>query len=226
MQTVFSEALLAGLRTRNVAEKEEGRDDIFQDPDDVIDPDDSGPRLVVIVAEPTVEKIYTLPPPPSEMPANWWEALLFGKPGDAVSPQNARLALMLVEARLGEHQDSGESIKRDPGANVEAVSSFPTTVGELHDRIYELYDSRGWRVFQQLYHEAAGLQPKRHKMIAATNVIPNSDAATGPPDLLSSEVLRSLPLQVARFFLHEPRDLPRWQTSAPPEGMDDGVWTG
>jgi len=45
MQTVFSQRLLAGLRART--SEEEDRDDTFQDPDDSIDPDDSGPRLSV-----------------------------------------------------------------------------------------------------------------------------------------------------------------------------------
>ena len=54
--------------------------------------------------------------------------------------------------------------------------------------------------------------------------ITNGDATPGPPDLLSPEVLRSMPLPVARFFLHQPRDPPRWRTSPPPDGMDDGAW--
>jgi len=60
MQTVFSERLLAELRTRNAAE-EEDRDDTFQDPDDVIDPDDSGPRLSVTLKEFPNGEIYALP---------------------------------------------------------------------------------------------------------------------------------------------------------------------
>jgi hypothetical protein len=56
MQTVFSQRLLAELRTRNAAD-EEGRDDTFQDPDDRVDPD---PRLSVTLKEP-VDEIYALP---------------------------------------------------------------------------------------------------------------------------------------------------------------------
>ena len=59
MQTVFSQRLLAGLRTRNAAE-EEDQDDTFQDPDDRVDPDDCAPRLVVTLKEP-VGEIYALP---------------------------------------------------------------------------------------------------------------------------------------------------------------------
>jgi len=74
-----------------------------EDPDAREDPDDCVPRLAVRVAEPNVEKIYTLPalpaPLPSEMPSSFWTPLLFGKPDDIVSSENAPLALMLIEAR-------------------------------------------------------------------------------------------------------------------------------
>jgi hypothetical protein len=56
MQTVFSQRLLAGFRTLRDEENVRGGD-----PDDSIDPDISGPRLVVTVAKQSVEKIYTLP---------------------------------------------------------------------------------------------------------------------------------------------------------------------
>jgi len=61
MQAAFSQQLLARLRARNAAE-EEDRDDSFQDPDDPIDPDDSGPRLWVTLKKP-VGEIYALPEP-------------------------------------------------------------------------------------------------------------------------------------------------------------------
>jgi hypothetical protein len=51
---------------------------------------------------------------------------------------------------------------------------------------------------------------------ARVDGVTGSDATPGPPDLLAPEVLRSLPLPVARFFLHEPRTPPRWRTSLPP----------
>jgi hypothetical protein len=60
MQMVFSKRLLAELRARNSAE-EEGRDDTFQDPDDRVDPDDSGPRLSVTLKESPNSEIYALP---------------------------------------------------------------------------------------------------------------------------------------------------------------------
>ena len=55
-----SEWLLAGLRAHNSEEKDP--DDTFQDPDDRIDPDDSGPRLSVTLKEP-VGEISALPEP-------------------------------------------------------------------------------------------------------------------------------------------------------------------
>ena len=55
MQTVFSERLLAGLRTLRDDEEVRGGD-----PDDVIGPDDSGPRLSVTFNEQPVAEIYAL----------------------------------------------------------------------------------------------------------------------------------------------------------------------
>jgi len=61
MQTVFSQRLLAGLRTLRDEEEIRG-DDTFQDPDDRVDPDERGPRLSVTLKEP-VGEIYALPEP-------------------------------------------------------------------------------------------------------------------------------------------------------------------
>src|SRR5262249_30795331 len=44
-----------------------------------------------------------------------------------------------------------------------AGNELPSTVGALHNWIYELYDSPGWFAFQALYHEAMGLHPRRKK---------------------------------------------------------------
>jgi hypothetical protein len=63
MQAVFSQRLLAGLRTRT--SEDEHRTHTFQDPDDRVDPDDSGPRLSVTLKEP-VGEIYALPAAPAE----------------------------------------------------------------------------------------------------------------------------------------------------------------
>ena len=133
---------------------------------------------------------------------------------------------------MGGYQDSGHSIKRDPGANVSVANELPPTVGALHDRIYELYESRGWFVFQQLYHEAAGLRPRRKKA-DETNVITNGDAAAGPPALLDPVVLRTMAPRVAAFMLYEPPERPPWrrqETLAHREHRqtieDCGSWVG
>jgi hypothetical protein len=66
MQTVFSEALLAQFRKKNNhngARHEEPESDgasAGNDSDDVIDPDDSGPRLSVTLKESSVDEIYAL----------------------------------------------------------------------------------------------------------------------------------------------------------------------
>jgi hypothetical protein len=61
------------------------------------------------------------------MPAAWWGALLFGKPDDVVGLEDSRLALALIEARLGEYQDSGHLVKTRPAPNSEAESCLPET---------------------------------------------------------------------------------------------------
>jgi hypothetical protein len=228
---------LARMRRRPPLPKAHNDTVPTDDPDDVIDPDDSGPRLSVRVAEQNVEQIYRLPalpsPLPSEMPSSFWTPLLFGKPGDAVSPQNARLALMLIEARLGECQDSGQFIKRDPWATVSVGDELTATVGALHDRIEQLYGSRGWRVFQALYHEAAGLRPRR-KTSSSVDAVTTGDAVPAAPVDCSSaiepglaEAVMQAPTRVQRWMLAPPPpDAPRWRTSSPPSGMDDGAWCG
>jgi hypothetical protein len=50
--------------------------------------------------------------------------------------------------------------------------------------------------------------------------------APAPPDLLDPVVLATMPPQVARFFLHQPRDPPTWQTRRPAPEQDDGAWCG
>jgi hypothetical protein len=198
------------------------------------DPDDSASRLsVTLKEEQTVEKIYSLPalpsPLPSEMPSSFWTSLHFGKPDSRVSPEDARLCLALIERRLAEGHSSGGPIKRDPGVNTEAAQSLPTTVGALHELIYQLYDFSGWFAFQQLYHEAAGLQPKRHKRVDATNVIPNGDAKPVNCDAIEPGLAAAIvqaPSRVMRWMLAPPREPPPWRTSPPPPGIDDGSWCG
>jgi len=184
--------------------------------------DQAVPALALALDPHTVVQIPTSLP--CEMPSSFWTSLLFGKPDDAVSSENARLALALIEVRLGEYQDSGQSIKRDPGANAEAVESLAATVGSLHDQIYELYDSHGWFAFQQLYHEAAGLHPRRKKIayvdaVTATYAQPVNCDAIEPGLVLA---INQMPTKLQRWMLAPPR----WQTNSPPDGMDDGSWCG
>jgi hypothetical protein len=194
------------------------------DPDDVIDPDDSAlPELSA--------------PLPSEMPANWWEALLFSKPADPVLPQDAHLVLALIEARLGEYLDSGRSIKRDPGANVSVANDLPGTVGALHERIYELYAQRGWFMFEQLYHEAAGLHPRPKtansaNAVSATDAMPASIDCSGIEPGLAEAVIQA-PSRVRRWMLAPPREPPPWRRQesegerAHREALEDlGGWAG
>jgi hypothetical protein len=95
--------------------------------------------------EQPVGEIYALPTPVvrAEMPSSFWTPLLFGKPGNSVSPEDARLALIQIESRLREYQNSAEPVKRSPEPNVSVGDELPATVGALHDRIYELYEGRG-----------------------------------------------------------------------------------
>jgi len=57
MQTVFSQRLLAGLRILRDEEEIRGND-TFQNPDDRVDPDDSGPRLSVTLKQSPADEIY------------------------------------------------------------------------------------------------------------------------------------------------------------------------
>jgi hypothetical protein len=219
----------ATVASRAVA-TEEDRDDPLQDPDDRVDPDDLGPRLAVSLQP--VARSYALPssePLPAEMPSSWWTPLLFGEPGDAISPKDARACLALIEMRLSEGQDSGPLIKTRLAPNGEGATGMPETTGALHEQIYQLYGERGWFAFQRLYHEAAGLHPKRHKTVEATNVIPNNDAASLCCDAIEpglASAIMQAPTRVMRWMLAPPRDPPPWRSNGPPPGADDGSWCG
>jgi len=105
----------------------------------------------------------------------------------------------------------------------------PATVGALHERIYELYDSRGWFAFQQLYHEAAGLHPRLKTVGLTDPAVTNKDAAPLNCDAIEPGLVQAImqaPTRVQRWMLAPPRDPPRWRTSSPPDGMDDGAWCG
>jgi hypothetical protein len=96
---------------------------------------------------------------------------------------------------------------------VSVANDLPPTVGALHERFYELYESRSRFMFQQLYHEAAGLHLRR-KTAGSVDAVTKGDAtpaAPDKPDLLDSVVLRTMPPQVAAFMLYEPREPPPWR---------------
>jgi hypothetical protein len=83
-------------------------------------------------------------------------------------------------------------------------------VGVLHERIYQLYDSEGWFVFQQLYHEAAGLHPADTSN-AVSDAMPAAplDCSALEPGLV--EAISQAPARVARWMLYEPPEPPRWR---------------
>jgi hypothetical protein len=112
---------------------------------------------------------------------------------------------------------------------VSVGNELPPTVGTLHERIYELYAQRGWFVFQQLYHEAVGRKPKRHKTVEATNVTPKGDAAPVNCDTIEpglAEAIMQAPTRVQRWMLAPAYEPPWWRSSLPPDRMDDGSWCG
>jgi hypothetical protein len=129
-------------------------------------------------------------------------------------PQDARLALALIEARLGEYQDSGFSIKRDRGANVSDFQLAPQTVGALHAAIEKHFGVRGWRMFVRFYHEAIGLHP-RPKMAGVTvPAVTNNDAKPLNCDAIEPGLVQAImqaPSRVQQWLLAPPRDPPPWR---------------
>src|SRR5262249_12775388 len=121
------------------------------------------------------------------------------------SALSARSALLAVGCRLSIHPT------RDAPCEAARCHSVET----LRDLLVRVYGELGLAIAYQL---AGREQPLR----GVSSREKGGDAMPGPPALLSPEVLRCLPLQVARFFLHEPRNPPRWRTSLPPDGM--GRW--
>ena len=90
---------------------------------------------------------------------------------------------------------------------------LPGTVGALHERIYELYEARGWFVFQQLYHEAAGLHP-RPKTAGSLDAVTGSDAAPLNCDPIEPGLVHAImqsSSRVQRWLLAPPRDPPPWR---------------
>jgi hypothetical protein len=148
--------------------------------------------------------LLLLPPPSPE-----WSHLLCGRPHEAASALSARMALLAIGCRLGIH----------PSLNAFHEASRCRSAGAVRSLLVHVYGERGLAIAYQL---AGREQPPR----TTSDGVTNGDSKANPPELLSPEVLRSLPLPVARFFLYEPRTPPRWRTSRPPDGMDDGAWCG
>ena len=190
------------------ADPDAGRPDTTEDPDDSIDPDDSAPRFSERVADQNVEKVYTLPALPPLSPD--WFHLLGGRPHSPASASFARMALEAVGCRLAIHPS--------PNALCEAAGCH--SVGAVSSLLVRHLGEQGLATAYQL---AGSEKPP----IASSRLdgVASPDATAGPPDLLSPEVLRSLPPRVARFFLHEPRT-PSWRTSRPLSEADDGSWCG
>jgi hypothetical protein len=145
-----------------------------------------------------------LPPPSPD-----WSSLLCGRPHESASALSAHMALSAVSCKLGIHPS--------PTTLCEAARCH--SVGDVRRLLVQAYGERGLALAYQL---AGREQPPK----TASSRVTGGDAMTSPPDLLSPEVLRSLPLQVARFFLHEPRTPPRWRTGRPTTEQDDGSWCG
>jgi hypothetical protein len=132
-------------------------------------------------------------------------------------------------------RNSEHSIKSDPGAIVSVGNELPATVGALHNRIEECFGSRGWFLFQQLYHEAAGLHP-RPKTAGSVNAVISSEAAPVNCDPIEPglvEALPQMPSKVQRWLLTPPRDPPPWRRQetagerAHREKLEDcGAWVG
>jgi hypothetical protein len=111
------------------------------------------------------------------------------------------------------------SITPSPDALCEAARCH--SVAAVQQLLLRIYGEQGLVTAFEL-----GGREKPDNVVGIVEGVNGVTATPDPPDLLSPEVLRSLPLQVARFFLHQPRTPPRWRTSRPPGDRDDGSWVG
>jgi hypothetical protein len=212
MQTVFSQRLLAELRTLHGEEKVRG-DDTFQDPDDVIDPDDSGPRLSVTLKEPVAE-IYALPavPPclalPPIPPA--WSQLLCGRAHEAASAQYGRMALLAVGCRLGV-TPSQSALEQVAGCR---------SVGAVRRLLILAYGSR---VLSTAFELAGILQPPTSAQSLSYSKASQSVETAEQPVIRQGFTSQA---RVMRWFDRQEPVLPAWRSSPPPAGADDGSWVG
>ena len=144
---------------------------------------------------------------------------------DAVSPQDAQLALQWVAYRL-----------RTPTAP-EATDA--RTVGELHEQVCTAYGEEGWMAFVELWQEAAGIEQPARKQAAKDDTLrrlyvdhkantaeveANGEPFTVPPDT---------PPRIAAFFRHTPKPSPPWRRQETvgerelrAQAEQDGAWCG
>jgi hypothetical protein len=117
-----------------------------------------------------------------------WSHLLCGRSHEPTSALLARMALQSVGCRL--------SIHPSPNALCEAARCH--SAGAVRSLLVRVYGERGLAI---AYHLADREKPSE----IVSSQVKRGEPVHGSPDLLVPEVLRSLPRQVARFFLHEPR---------------------
>jgi hypothetical protein len=186
------------------------------DPDDVIDPDDSGPHLRKDRNFfPVLPTRAALPPIPPD-----WSHLLGGRPHSPTSALAARMALLAVGCRL--------SISSTPEALSEAAGCHD--VGSVRRLLLSVYGTRGL----SCTYELAGLEQPANVVgntVTGGNVqapIPSA-APLNMHDAIEpglAEAVLQMPRRVQRFLLAPSRYPPPWRSAGPPAGADDGSWCG
>jgi hypothetical protein len=213
--------------------QDDGPDDtITIDGGGIEDPNDATRRDDSIRTEP-VQCVLLLPP--AAQSEKWWAALVLGRAEDAVSPQDALVALAHVAYRLGYAR-----------ANIGNVRTEPVTARRLHETVEALYGAAGWTALVECWQEAAGIQqPKRQPKTdcasipaAAPHGKPETPLPLLPSDapLLEEGLYRALPAMpkmVQAFLLYQPKPPPtcRYLESegerAERQALENlGAWTG
>jgi hypothetical protein len=181
------------------------------DPDDDPDPDDSGPypckdRKFF----PVLSDTLALPPPSPD-----WSHLLSGRPHSPATVLSAFRALLAVGCRL--------SIRPREDTLLEAVKC--RSAGDVRQLLASVYGDRGLAIAYQL----AGREQPHRTAGPRDPVVTNNEAAPLNCDPLEPgfvQAVREAPTRLQRWFLAPPREPPRWRTSLPSDGMDDGAWVG
>jgi hypothetical protein len=100
-------------------------------------------------------------------------------------------------------------------------------MGAVRRLLVLAYGERGLALAYQL---AGREQP--HKPADRANAVSANGARSAAPVDCSAiepglvEAISQMPTKLQRWMLASPYDPPRWRTSLPPVGMDDGSWTG